>query len=167
MGGAVGSSASWKLWGGSPASATAREPALHGSVLLAGELSDVADSDICGVMRRIEGRCTRLTVAVVVSPPGPLTYLGPFSGVLLVEHVQRELQVEAERRARRLPCLAPDGLCVEHLVSASWTDLVRHARCRGYDTVLLADRPTRLRDRLLVRRMGWSVELAASPLPAS
>jgi hypothetical protein len=132
--------------------------ALHGRALLAAEFCDVDDDAVRRVMARFDGRCTRLTVAVVVRPPCPLTYCGPFSGVLLVEEARRELQVEAEQRARQLPCLAPDGVCVEHLVTASWRDLVRHAECRGYDTVLVTGRPTRLRDRLLVRRLGWSPE---------
>jgi hypothetical protein len=129
---------------------------LHGRTLLAGEFCDVDDAAVRREMAQFDGRCTRLTVAVVVRPPSPLTYCGPFSGVLLVEEACRALQLEAEQRARQLPRLAPDGVCVEHLVAASWRDLVRHADCRGYDAVLVADRPSRLRDRLLVRRLGWS-----------
>lgn len=147
--------------------------ALHGRALLAGEFCDVDDRAVRRVMAQFDGRCTRLTVAVVVRPPCPLTYCGPFSGVLLVDEAHRELQLEAEQRARQLPRLAPDGVCVEHLVVASWRDLVRHAGCRGYDSVLVADRPTRLRDRLLVRRVGWStgrdagvIDDVGSPLPA-
>ncbi len=169
MGAAIGSSVTDELIGESAAWCGA----LHGRSLVAGELCEVDDDAVRRVLARFDGRCTRVTVAVVVRPPCPLTYCGPFSGVLLVEEARRQLQCEAEQRARQLPFLAPAGVCVEHLVAPGWRDLVRHAECRGYDTVLVAGRPTRLRDRLLVRRVGWSIEPdagvldeVASPLPA-
>jgi hypothetical protein len=134
-------------------------PLLHGSVLLAGEFRRTDDAGVRRALGRIEGCCTRLTIAVVAEPPGWVGHFAPCSGLVLLEDVYRELEHEAHVRACSLTRLAPPRMCVEHLVVSCWCDLLRHARCRGYDTVLVADRPTRLRDRWLLRRTGWQVGL--------
>jgi hypothetical protein len=135
------------------------DPLHHGSVLLAGEFCRKDDSAVRRAMVAIDGRCTRLTIAVVAQPPGWVGHFAPCSGLVLLEEVYRELELEAHRTACSLTRLAPARTCVQHLVVTCWGDLVRHVRCRGYDTVLVADHPTRLRDRWLLRRMGWPVGL--------
>jgi hypothetical protein len=139
-----------------------RGPLLHGSVLLAGEFRRADDAAVRRAMARFEGRCTQLTIAVVAEPPGWVGHFAPCSGLVLLEEVYRDLESDAHRRACSLTRLAPPRMRVEHLVTSCWCDLVRHARCRGYDTVLVAERPTRLRDRWLLRRTGWEVGLEAA-----
>ena len=138
------------------------DPLLHGSVLLAGEFRRGDDAAVRRAMARIDGCCTRLTIAVVAEPPGWVGHFAPCSGLVLLEEVHRELELEAHHRACSLTRLAPPRMCVQHLVTSCWGDLMRHVRCRGYDTVLVADRPSRMRDRWLLRRTGWEVGLDAA-----
>jgi hypothetical protein len=132
------------------------ESLLHGRVMLAGEFHRTDDGAIARAMAGIEGPCVGLTLAVVVRPPGMLGYFAPCSGLILLEEIHRDLEAEAQRRACRLTHLAPSGLCVDYLVAKCWGDLARHTEARSYDTILVPERPTRLRDRRLLCRMGWT-----------
>ena len=121
-------------------------------VLIAWEFADDLEVEQAHALRSCGGR---VTVVVVAVPQRVLTYGMPFCGVALIEQVREGLVRDAQRRACRIARTAPDGVCADHLVVTAWCELVRHARCREYDGVVLGGPPTRLGDRLLVRRAGW------------
>ena len=126
-------------------------------VLLAGEFSHEGDPDVQSALRSLDGRCARVTIAVVAVPQRMLGYGTPFCGATLIEQVHDGMERECQRRACALAQQLCPRLCVEHLVVNGWPELIRHARRRGYDEVLIADAPSHLRDRLLLRRAGWPV----------
>jgi hypothetical protein len=120
-------------------------------VLLAGEFTRDPDREIADALRSLDAGCGRLTVALVAIPQRVLGYGLPFCGVALIEQVRKDTLCEAQRRACRIASMAPGDLRVEHLVVAGWAELLRHAACGRYDAVLVAEPPSRLLDRLLVR----------------
>jgi len=126
-------------------------------VLLAGEFSRDGDPDVERAVRSLDGRCARVTIAVVSIPQRMLCYGVPFCGAAVIERVHDGAERECLRRACELSRMLCPRLCAEHLVVNGWSELVRHARGRGYDEVLVADAPSHLRDRLLLRRAGWPV----------
>jgi hypothetical protein len=126
-------------------------------VLLAGEFTREDDAEIERAVRSLDGRCARVTIAVVAVPQRMLSYGMPFCGAALIEQVHDGAERECQRRACEIARQLCPRLCVEHLVVNGWPELVRHARRRGYDEVLVADEPSHLRDRLLLRRAGWTV----------
>jgi hypothetical protein len=135
-------------------SADARE--VHGRILLAGEFCATPPEDMLQTLDGLVGRCTTLTVAVVAEAPAMLTVFLPFSGVMCFAQVRRELERDACRRACRLAGLAPPSLRVEHLALDGWRALERHVAERGYDAVIIGERPRRLADRRRVRRSDWA-----------
>jgi hypothetical protein len=145
--------------------AAPREPArgedahqARGTVLLAGEFCETPPEDVILALHGLASRCTTLTLAVVAEPPATLAVFLPFSGVVCFAQMQRDLEREACMRACALARLAPPTLRVEHLAMPGWSELERHVRRRGYDTVIVGELPRRLRDRRRVRRAGWTVE---------
>jgi hypothetical protein len=126
-------------------------------VLLAGEFTREGDPEVTRALRSLDGRCARVTIAVVAVPQRLLCYGMPFCGAALIEQVHDGAERESQRRACEIARRMCPRLCVEHLVVTGWQELVRHARRRGYDEVLVADEPSHLRDRLLLRRAGWAV----------
>jgi hypothetical protein len=126
-------------------------------VLLAGEFTRDDDPGVTRAVRSLDGRCARVTIAVVAIPQRMLSYGVPFCGAAIIEQVHEGLERDCQRRACALAQTLCPRLCVEHLVVAGWPELVRHARRRAYDEVLVAEAPTHLRDRLLLRRAGWPV----------
>ena len=136
-------------------------------VLLAGEFTREGDPEVTRAVRSLDGRCARVTIAVVAIPQRMLSYGVPFCGAAIIEQVHEGMERECQRRACELAQRLCPRLCVEHLVVTGWSELLRHARRREYDEVLVADAPSHLRDRLLLRRAGWSVGdqvlLAAPP----
>jgi hypothetical protein len=123
-------------------------------VLLAGEFAREDDPEITRAVRSLDGRCARVTIAVVAVPQRMLSYGTPFCGAAVIEQVHEGLERECQRRACGLAQQLCPRLCVEHLVVTGWPELLRHARRREYDEVLVADAPTHLRDRFLLRRAG-------------
>jgi hypothetical protein len=123
-------------------------------VLLAGEFARAPEVEMARALGSLGGPCARLTVAVVAAPHRLLGYGMPFCGAGLIEQVQDCLERDAQRRACRVASMAPEGVCVQHLVVAGWRDLARHVERRGYD-VVVCERPRRWRDRRLVRRASW------------
>jgi hypothetical protein len=126
-------------------------------VLLAGEFTSAPEVEVAHALRSVHGRCACLTVAVVAVPHRLLGYGLPFCGAALIDQMQDGLERDAQRRACRVACMAPDGVRVQHLVVAGWRDLARHVERRGYDVVVW-EPPGRWLDRRLVRRAPWSIE---------
>jgi hypothetical protein len=131
-------------------------------VLLAWEFAEDLETEAARTLRRCVTAGSRVTVALVAVPQRVLAYGMPFCGVALIEQVQQGLVCAAQRAACRTACSAPDRVCADHRVVTAWSDLVRHARERAYDSVVLGGPPTRIGDRLLVRRAGWRAPRAAA-----
>jgi hypothetical protein len=127
-------------------------------VLFAGELASVSDLEMARALESLNMPCGRLTIAVVAVPHRVLGYGLPFCGVALIEQPHDELERDAQRRACRVAATAPECVRVEHLVVGGWRDLVCHVERRGYDEVVVWEPPSRLVDRWLVGRTGWSIE---------
>jgi hypothetical protein len=130
-------------------------------VLLAWEFADDLEVETARTLRLCVCAGSRVTVAFVAVPQRVLAYGMPFCGVALIEQVQEGLVRAAQRQACRTACSAPEGVCADHLVVTAWADLVRHVRGRDYDSVVVGGPPTRLGDRLIVRRAGWRSAQAA------
>jgi hypothetical protein len=125
-------------------------------VLLAGEFASAPEVEMARAMRSLNGPCARLTVAVVAVPYRLLGFGMPFCGAGLIEQMHDCLDREVQRRACRVACMAPEDVCVQHLVVEGWRDLARHVELRDYD-VVVCERPRRWQDRRLVRRAPWSI----------
>jgi hypothetical protein len=139
----------------------------RGTVLLAGEFCDTPPEDVILALDALAVRATTLTLAVIAEPPATLTMFLPFCGVMCYDHVRRELEHDACRRACTFARLAPPTLRIEHLALEGWHALERHVTLRGYDAVIVGERPRRRIDRRRARRAGWTIEpLAVTRRPA-
>ena len=134
---------------------------------LVGEFCEVDQAAMVGLWERVADRCRRVTVIAVANPYRQFdkvvlcTVAGAF--VADVTFADPHAAAEAERHARVVVELAPAQVDVEHLVVMSWSHARRYVSRLGYAHVVVADRPTRARDRVYVRMSGWASR-AATPL---
>ena len=117
----------------------------------------VAESGHCtaeavGVlMREIDGRCARLTVAAVAAGNPLLALWAPLAGYDPVSG--RDARVaEASRAAQRTVGLFPEHISVSHQSAACWRDVLRLMHPEAYDLIAVSGLPARRSDRRALRQ---------------
>jgi len=130
--------------------------------MLRGMLVTESEHDATGAVRvmldRLDGRCSKLTVAAVVPRGHPLLPWAPLAGVP-VEPVREERLVGAGQAACGLVRDVSAELSVDHRAAGSWKHLLRIVADERYDVMVLAARPSSWRDRRLVRKASRSGDL--------
>ncbi len=112
----------------------------------------VAESDrftaraVEALLRAIDGRCARLTVAAVTSSESRLTIFAPMAGYDPVRG--RDDRIAAASRAALLAVgLFPEHVPVRHCATECWRDVLHIVRSESYDLLALSGLPARRRDR--------------------
>ena len=126
--------------------------------MLVAESEHDATGAVEGMLARLGGRCSKVTVAAVVPREHVLFPWAPLAGVTLAA-VRAERLTGAGVAACGLVRDVSPELCVDHRAARSWKHLLRIAAAERYEVMVLAAPPSSWRDRRLVRKASRSGDL--------